>query len=324
MFRLTCFISLVFIVFLCSYSEAANKSASLIVNYKNGRIIHQDNAGALRNPASLVKMMTLYMAFTQLERGKLSLKQKLRVSKRAAAAPRTNLNLKAGQKISVYNAILGLIIHSANDAAIVLAEKISGSETKFAKHMTIKARRLGMKNTTFKNASGLHADGQKTTAYDLAKLAIALKRDFPQYFHLFTRSKFSYNGVVYRSHNRVTKNQQWSDGLKTGYTRASGFNLATTGRKGNVKLVGIVLGGKTAVARDNKMISLMNKCFDLVKKNDIRLARKARRQKNRVIMARRSVPVPAFKPRKFVQTNKSEMISVSNKVPKPILKPSNI
>jgi len=255
-----------------NFCEASNhhqqKYSSLVVNIRTGKVLHQEFAGYLRNPASLVKMMTLYMTFACIENHKLSMNQVLTVSKKAASQPRLNLDLKKGNKITVKEAILGLIVHSANDAAVVLAEAIAGSEEKFSEIMTEEAKALGMKNTTFKNASGLPHSSQKSTAYDLAKLAIALKRDFPQYFNLFSSTSFKYAGRVINTHNRVVKNYAWSDGLKTGYTRASGFNIVTSAKRGENHLVGIVLGGETAVARDTKVVSLLNKYFKKLEEND--------------------------------------------------------
>lgn len=240
---------------------APSKKASLVVDLNNGRILHASNEHELRYPASLVKMMTLYMTFKELKLGRLTLAQMLPVSVKAASQPRTNLSLRAGSKISVHNAILGLIVHSANDASVVLAEAIGGSEAKFAVMMTAQAKKLGMKNTIFKNASGLPNKQQKTTAYDLAKLSIALKRNFPEFFPWFVIDSVSINGRIYRSHNHVVRNYEWATGLKTGFTYASGFNLATTANKNGKHLVGIVLGGDTAKTRDKYMVNLLNTCF---------------------------------------------------------------
>ena len=249
------------LVSVANLNAAPLKKASLVVDIQTGKILHSSNAHELRYPASLVKMMTLYIAFKELKLGRLKLEQKLIVSSKAASQPRTNLALRAGSKITVRQAILGVIVHSANDAAVVLAEAIAGTEAKFAILMTSQARKLGMKNTIFKNASGLPNKYQKTTAYDLAKLAIALQRNSTKFFHWFLIDSFSFNGQTYRSHNNVAKNYEWATGLKTGFTNASGFNLATTANKNGRHLVGIVLGGDTAKARDKHMVNLLNTCF---------------------------------------------------------------
>jgi serine-type D-Ala-D-Ala carboxypeptidase (penicillin-binding protein 5/6) len=243
-----------------------NKYASLLVHPNSGKILHQEKAGYLRNPASLVKMMTLYLTFYSLERGNLHVNQHLYVSNAASKMPRTNLGLNPGDMITVKDAILGLIVHSANDAAVVLAEAISVDEKKFARKMTRFARNLGMYHTKYRNASGLTDPEQKTTAYDMAKLVIALKRDFPQYYPLFSKTEFSFREKKYRSHNRVVRNYLWADGLKTGYTKASGFNIATSASKNGSDLVAVVLGGKSAGSRDKWVVTLLNKGFAKLKK----------------------------------------------------------
>ena len=242
-------------------SSSLSKKSSLVINLNNGKILHADNHHALRYPASLVKMMTLYITFAKLKQGELTLGQELPISKKAASMPRTNLNLKAGNKISVRKAILGLIVHSGNDAAVVLAEAIAGSEENFVKLMNIQAKKLGMVKTTYCNASGWHHKNQKSTAYDLAKLSIALKRNFPEFFPWFSIKSFSFNGKTYKSHNHVCSKYQWATGLKTGFTNPSGFNLATTADKHGNQLVAIVLGHNTAKARDNYMIKLLDNSF---------------------------------------------------------------
>jgi len=260
------FLAYFFIVAFLSCAVCAeaisSKKASLVVDLDNGKILHANNAHELRYPASLVKMMTLYMTFKEITAGNLSLERKLVVSKKAASMPRTNMSLKAGTYVSVRKAILGLIVHSSNDAAVVLAEAIGGSETNFAHMMNVQAKKLGMSRTTFRNASGLPHKEQKSTAHDLAILAKALKRDFPSFFPWFTVTSFAYNGKTYKSHNRVVQNYEWATGLKTGFTNASGFNIATTAKKDGRHLVGIVLGENTAKERDKLVVSLLNQSFD--------------------------------------------------------------
>lgn len=257
-------VALFFLIFNASTAEAqyqSSKYAALIVNADTGTIIHQRNANALRYPASLTKMMTLYLTFEALEKNKVRLNTPMRVSQHAAYQPTLNLGLDPGEQLTVQDAVLGLVIKSANDAAVVLAEHIGGSEWQFARQMTAKAHQLGMDHTNFKNASGLPDSQQVTTAVDLAKLAIALKRDFPEYFHFFSAQRFSRHGQVYLTHNRVTKNYKGATGMKTGYVNASGFNLVTTATRGNVNLVGVVLGGVTAKKRDAQMVSLLDAAF---------------------------------------------------------------
>lgn len=239
----------------------SSKYAALVVNADNGTILHQRNANALRHPASLTKMMTLYLAFDAIESGKLRPNTMLRVSQRAASQSPLKLGLRAGQQISVRDAIMGLIVKSANDASVVLAEAIAGSEWQFSRQMTAKARELGMNNTTFKNASGLPNPQQISTAVDLAKLAIALKRDYPDFFPMFATKSFQFRGARIETHNRVVKNYRGATGLKTGYVNASGFNLVTTATRGQTNLVGVVLGGVTAKKRDAQMVSLLDNAF---------------------------------------------------------------
>ncbi len=235
--------------------------ASLVVNAATGKILHQVNANRRLHPASLTKLMTIYLTFEKIKQGKLAFNTKLKTSKYAASKPRTNLGLKPGSVITIQEAVLSLIVKSANDSAVVLAEAIAGSEKNFAKIMTQRAKQLGMHNTNFINASGWHHPSQKTTAYDMAKLAIALKRDFPQYYHLFSRTSFYYKNTSYKGHNRVTENFKGATGMKTGYTVRSGWNLVTAATRGSKRLVGVVLGGHTAKTRDDKMMALLNNHF---------------------------------------------------------------
>lgn len=233
--------------------------AALVVNADTGVILHQENADKYRYPASLTKMMTLYLAFEALEQGKIKMNQNLTVSSFAASAPRMNMGLKAKEKISVRDAILSVVVRSANDSAVVLAEKISGSESAFAKKMNVRAKELGMVHTVFRNASGLPNAEQKTTAYDMARLAIALRRDFPSYYPLFSKTSFTYKGKKYKGHNKVTSNYPGCDGLKTGFVNASGFNLVSSAKRGDTKVVAVVMGGETAASRDKRMITLLDK-----------------------------------------------------------------
>ena len=261
------FIHLIAIIFfyfanaVVAQAAIPSKKSSLVIDLHDGKILHAENAHSIRYPASLVKMMTLYLTFKKLNQGELSLDQKLLVSKKAAAMPRLNLALKAGSYLSVRKAILGLIIHSANDASVVLAEAIGGSEEKFAVLMNNQAKKLGMNNTSYRNASGWHNKEQISTAHDLAKLSIALKKDFPQFFPWFSVSSFAVNGITYKSHNRVVLNYEWANGLKTGFTNPSGFNLATTATKDGKHLVGVVMGEPSASSRDKYMVKLLDNCF---------------------------------------------------------------
>lgn len=237
--------------------------ASLIVNSLTGEVLHKYNADVHRHPASLTKLMTVYITFQAIKSKKLSFNSQLPVSSWAALPTRspTKLWLKAGQVISLRDALNGVIIHSANDASVVIAEAISGSEDAFAYKMTQTARQLGMKDTVFTNAHGLHDPQQVTTALDMAKLGIALRRDFPEFYPMFSKKSFIFRGSVINGHNRVLSRYRWADGLKTGYIAASGFNLVTSASRPEGVIVGVVLGGPSATARDNHMISLLDKGF---------------------------------------------------------------
>lgn len=239
--------------------------SSLVVDGRTGKILHSRNARKRIYPASLTKVMTLYMIFESLESGKISLNDRFKVSKYATKVIPLKLHLKPGSTIKVKDIILGLIVRSANDAAKVAAEGIGGSEKKFARLMTVRARQLGLKHTTFTNASGLHNVRQKSTAVDLAKLTIAIKRDFPQYYHFFSKTNFKFNGRIIKGHNKVTARYPGAEGLKTGFLNASGCNLITTATRGKKSLVGVVIGSRSAKERNSKMEKLLDQHFGVTK-----------------------------------------------------------
>ncbi len=234
---------------------------SLVVDYNTGRILHDRNSTTKIYPASLTKLMTLYLLFEALESGRLSINQKLYVSKNAEKMLPCKLGLKAKESITVREAILALVVKSANDAAMVVAENIKGSEEKFAQLMTIRAHQLGMKDTYFKNASGWHHPCQKTTARDLAKLSIAIKRDFPKYYSYFSKNDFVFRGNAIRGHNKVNETYEGVEGLKTGYTIPAGYNLITAATRNKKSLVAVVTGGRTAGSRDMAMVKLLDTHF---------------------------------------------------------------
>ncbi len=242
-------------------SGAQARYASIVIDYDTGRVLHETNADTRNYPASLAKMMTLYLAFEALDRGALKLNQRLKVSRRAAGMPASKLGLKYGEQITVKNAILALVTKSANDVAVVMAEALGGKETKFARLMTAKARELGMKRTSFRNASGLPNRRQMSTARDMAMLARALIRDFPSRYSYFSTKQFIYKGRKHRNHNRLLKNYSGTDGLKTGYIRASGFNLAASVKRDGRRLIAVVFGGKTPRSRDRHMAKLLDRGF---------------------------------------------------------------
>ena len=242
---------------LSSSAQANEKYAAYVIDVKSGKVLYSRHADSYRYPASLTKMMTLYMVFEQLEAGKLSLNSRLKVSKYAAGRPPTKLGLKVGGTLKVKDAILGLVTKSANDAASVIAENLGGSESKFAEMMTAKARSIGMSRTTFKNASGLPNSRQKTTAKDMALLGRALKDRFPSYYKYFSTRSFKYAGRTFGNHNKLLGRVKGVDGIKTGYTRASGFNLVTNVETRDRHIVAVVLGGRTGASRDAHMRDLI-------------------------------------------------------------------
>lgn len=234
---------------------------SLVVDYKTGRILHDNNSTARIYPASLTKLMTLYLLFEAINSGRLSMNQKLYVSKNAEKTLPSKLGLKAKESITVREAILALVVKSANDVSMVVAENIKGTEEKFAQLMNIRARQLGMKDTYFKNSSGWHHPCQKTTSRDLAKLSIAIKRDFPKYYAFFSRNNFVFRGNTIRGHNKVNETYEGVEGLKTGYTIPAGYNLITAATRKNKSLVAIVTGGRSAESRNLQMVKLLDTHF---------------------------------------------------------------
>ncbi len=244
-----------------SKSSTPHVAAAIVVDMNSGTILHSQDADALRHPASLTKMMTLYVLFGYLRAGNITLDSNLAVTPLAASQAPTKLGLKPGTTIKVSDAIKALVTQSANDAAVVIAENLAGTEENFARLMTDTARRIGMKNTTFVNASGLPNDDQVTTARDMATLAAHLIHDYPDYYSVFETRYFTYNGRKYRNHNKLLFGYKGTDGIKTGYTRASGFNLTASVHRGNRHLIAVVLGGRTGSQRDAAMRALLDKNF---------------------------------------------------------------
>jgi D-alanyl-D-alanine carboxypeptidase len=240
---------------------AQARYSALVVEADSGEVLYEQSAYELRHPASLTKMMTLYMVFDALSRGRLKSSQPLWVSSYAASRPPTKLGLQAGDSITVQEAIYGLITKSANDAATVIAEALGGSELDFAQQMTRQARLLGMNNTYFRNASGLPDPYQITTAWDMYKLAKALQRDFPQYYRYFAVTDFSFRNSVHRNHNKLLFDYQGTDGIKTGYTRDSGYNLVASVHRQGHRVIGVVFGGSSASARDAHMRAILDQGF---------------------------------------------------------------
>ncbi|MGD9638502.1 MAG: D-alanyl-D-alanine carboxypeptidase family protein [Alphaproteobacteria bacterium] len=242
-------------------SFASIPMASIAVDADSGLVIKADNADVQTYPASLTKVMTLYMVFEALEKGWITENDMMKVSYNASSKPSAKLWLKPNSEISVEDGIKAIITRSANDVATVFAEHLGKSEENFAKMMTTVAKELGMSSTTFKNASGLHNSEQKTTARDLAILAMAIMNHFPQYYYLFSTRMFEFNNQKCFNHNRLLRTYSGADGIKTGFVQASGFNLITSAHRGGHRIVAVVLGRNSAKQRDKDMTKLLDKSF---------------------------------------------------------------
>ncbi|MBI1215112.1 MAG: D-alanyl-D-alanine carboxypeptidase [Alphaproteobacteria bacterium] len=249
-----------------------DRSAELVMDASSGTILLSHNVDARRYPASLTKLMTLYLTFEALENGTLTKNQRLSISTHAQYQSPSKLGLKAGYTIRAEDAILALVTKSANDAAVVLGESLAnGSEKSFADMMNRKARQLGMSHTHFRNASGLPDKSQYTTARDMAHLAQALIRDFPRYYHYFSTPSFTYAGIEYPNHDKLLETYAGADGMKTGYIYASGYNLVSSARRNGHRIIGVVFGGKTAASRNKTMARLLDTGFARI--NEPRIAR---------------------------------------------------
>ncbi len=250
-----------------------DKDAALIIDGATGKVLYARNETLERHPASLTKMMTLYLLFEALKQGKVTMQTQMPVSLHAQQQKPTKLSLRHGQTIDVDTAIRAIVIRSANDVAVVIAESLGGTESHFADMMNEKARQLGMKETNYHNASGLPDPLQITTATDLSMLARHLAYDFPQYFPYFGTTGFTYKGVYYPTHDNLIGRYPGADGIKTGYVGASGFNLASSVVRDGVHLIGIVMGGRTALRRDLEMMNLMDREFTDITANPALVAR---------------------------------------------------
>ena len=256
-----CILIPIFVFLILSSSVTFAKKAAIVIDFDTKEVLFEVNANTKNYPASLTKIMTLYILFDQIEKGLLTYDTKLKVSKTASSRSPSKLYLEAGSYIKVEDAIMALIIKSANDVATVVAENISGTEKDFAKLMTRYARNLGMANTTFKNASGLPNRAQLTTARDISILSHALISNFPEEYKLFSKQNFTYNGKTYKTHNKLMVSYEGADGIKTGYIKASGFQLAFSAVRNNKRLVGVIFGGDTGKQRDRSLKIIMDKEF---------------------------------------------------------------
>lgn len=265
-------------------APAVDRYASIVVDADSGFILSEKNPDKRLYPASLTKMMTLYLAFEALDNGTLRKNERIDVSKRASIQEPSKLGLVAGTTVRAEDAILALVTKSANDAAVTLAEHIGGSEDRFARMMTLKAQKLGMNTTRFVNASGLHNPSQYSTARDMATLGRSLVRDFPRHYQYFSTREFTYAGRTYANHNHLMKTYQGMDGIKTGYVYVSGYNLVASAVRGDHRLVGVVFGGKTSKSRNAEMKTLLDNGFVTVR--DARVAALIAKRKAALLAAK--------------------------------------
>lgn len=260
-------------VYVCCFVLSFNKlvlasTSSIIIDANSGEVLSSSAADTLRYPASLTKLMTLYITFDALDKGILRLSDKIPVSRNAANKAPSKIGVRAGEKIKVETAVLAVVVKSANDCAAVLAEGLGYTEDNFAKTMTKVAHELGMKNTTFKNASGLPHKEQKTTARDMAILGAAMYHHFPKYYKLFATKSFSYEGRTYYTHNHILKNFAGADGMKTGFTNAAGYNIVTSAERNGKRVIAVTMGHDTAKLRDKKVSTLMSQGLTKLALND--------------------------------------------------------
>ncbi|MCB1520230.1 MAG: D-alanyl-D-alanine carboxypeptidase [Hyphomicrobiaceae bacterium] len=276
----------------------------MVIDANTGAVLYASKADAERYPASLTKMMTLYMTFDLIEKGRLRYSDQVTISAQASAQPPSKLDLDPGEKITVRDAVRALVTKSANDIAVALAERIAGSERNFARLMTRKAREIGMSRTTFQNASGLPNSEQITTARDMLTLALRLQDDFTKHYEVFNTRQFTYRGKSYRNHNTLLLHYRGTDGIKTGYTRASGFNLVSSVKRNGRHLVAAVFGGKTAGARNAEMRNILDRSFSKASRQKTRKAlprliaepRRTSRPKRVAAAATPPPPLPALAP----------------------------
>lgn len=252
----------IFVAF--SFPAYADKYASYVIDIDTSKVLHARNAEEPRFPASITKVMTLYMVFDALKAGELMLTDELKISKTASKQPPSKLYLKPGETITVEAAINALVTKSANDVAVVIAERLGGSETRFAALMTAKARQLGLKNTRFKNASGLPDKAQISTAHDLALLGEAILIDHEDYYDYFSTTEFKYGRAKYSNHNKLLESVRGVDGIKTGYTRASGFNLLASAERDGHRVIAVMLGGASSKSRNTHVTDLLEAAFEVI------------------------------------------------------------
>lgn len=259
--RLLTLLTLLMALGLFSNPSSAGGYSALVVEPESGRVLYEKNANELRHPASITKIMTLYLVFEALERGEITLNTPFSVSRYAVLRPPSRLGLTPGDSLAVEDAILALVTRSANDAASVIAENLGGSEPAFGDQMTAKAHALGMQDTVFRNASGLPDPAQWTTAWDMYRLAKAMISNFPRYYPYFSTPRFYYRGQSFDNHNHLMESYPGMDGIKTGFINSSGFNLVASAKRNGRRLIGVVFGGPSARARDRHMRDILDDGF---------------------------------------------------------------
>ncbi|MEO1722960.1 MAG: D-alanyl-D-alanine carboxypeptidase family protein [Pseudomonadota bacterium] len=286
--------ALVLAVGLLAQSAAAAPYAGIVMDMRSGDVYYARSADRRQHPASLTKMMTLYMTFEALQRGQITLDQRVRVSRHAARQPASKLYLRRGQRVRIRDLIRATAIKSANDAAMVLAETVGGSQKRFGQLMTQKARELGMKNSTFKNPHGLTQKGHLSTARDMAILARHLFYDFPQYYNVFGKKTHMAAGKRIRTTNRLLATYRGAEGMKTGYTRAAGYNLVSVAKRGNERVIAVVMGGKSTRTRNAQSAKLLDLGF---RKAPTRVAVKkpSKRSRGKSVLVARA-PLPPLRP----------------------------
>lgn len=275
-------------------SQKNEKYASLVMDAETGVILHQRYADKPLHPASLTKIMTLMMAFEALEQGKITPNTRIRISRHAASMVPSKIGLKPGSSIKFKDAIYILVTKSANDVAVAMGEHLGRTESSFGRLMTRKARYIGMKNTTFRNASGLHDPKQITTARDMALLAQYVINRYPNYYKYFNKQSYKYQGVTYKNHNKLLGTYKGMDGMKTGYVRASGFNLVASAVRNNQRIIGVVFGGRSGKTRNEHMANLLDAGFTKV---------------NKLRVAHAKVPLPPRKPGALLARNTQQFAS---------------
>lgn len=286
-------------------AHASSRYAAMAVDARTGEVLFSRNGDAQRFPASLSKIMTVYIVFEELRAGRLKKNSPIVMSRYAAAKPPSKIGLPAGQSLTVDDAIRILVTKSANDVAAAVAEAISGSEPAFAMRMTRTAYSLGMTRTRFRNASGLPDSGQITTARDMATLGLRIQRDFPEYYDYFRLPSATFRGQTYRNHNRLVTSFEGTDGIKTGYIRASGFNLVSSVRRGGRHIIGVMMGGQTAAARNQQMINMIEQVLP-----------RASSGSGRVIAALAGTP-PGYDPA-LIANARAQLVAMTNPpVPRP-------